>query len=85
MVVHDLNHAAHYAHHLIALHGGQVHASGRPEDVLTEELVQDVFGVGSVVIEHPVTGARLCLPLPRTPNADAGRARREEHADRRGL
>lgn len=85
MVVHDLNHAAHYAHHLIALHGGQVHASGRPEDVLTEDLVQDVFGVGSVVIEHPVTGARLCLPLPRTPNAHAGRARGEEHADRRGL
>lgn len=85
MVVHDLNHAAHYAHHLIALHGGQVHASGRPEDVLTEDLVQDVFGVGSVVIEHPVTGARLCLPLPRTPNAHAGRARWEEHADRRGL
>ncbi|MFD5215485.1 ABC transporter ATP-binding protein [Microbacterium sp. NPDC058345] len=74
MVVHDLNHAAHYAHHLIALHGGRVHASGRPEEVLTEGLVHDVFGVGSVVIEHPITGGRLCLPLPRTPTAHAGHA-----------
>jgi ABC-type cobalamin/Fe3+-siderophores transport system ATPase subunit len=71
MVVHDLNQAAHFAHHVVAVHGGRVHAAGSPEAVLTEPLIRDVFGVGSVVITHPVTQAPLCLPLPRT-RYDAG-------------
>ncbi|GAB3600551.1 ABC transporter ATP-binding protein [Microbacterium tumbae] len=72
MVLHDLNHAAHYAHHVVALHGGRVHASGTPRETLSEHLVQEVFGVSAVVIDHPVTAAPLCLPLPRSPQA--GRA-----------
>lgn len=71
MVIHDLNHAAHFAHHVVALHDGRVHAAGSPRDVLTEQLVQDVFGVGSVVLDHPVTSAPLCLPVPRTAHAGA--------------
>lgn len=78
MVVHDLNHAAHYAHHVIALHGGQVHASGTPHNVLNEQLVRDVFGVGSIVIEHPVTRAPLCLPLPRTTYAGSASIRQPD-------
>ncbi|MDG4797076.1 ABC transporter ATP-binding protein [Micromonospora sp. WMMD1082] len=71
MVVHDLNQAAHYAHHVVAVHSGRVHATGTPHEVLTEQLVKEVFGVGSVVIDHPVTHAPLVLPLPRTPYAVA--------------
>lgn len=65
MVLHDLNHAARYAHHLVALTGGEVIAQGRPETVITEEVIRRVFHVESVVIPHPVLGTPLCLPLSR--------------------
>ncbi|MBP2704315.1 ABC transporter ATP-binding protein [Microbispora sp. RL4-1S] len=63
MVLHDLNQAAQYAHHLVAVADGGVYATGSPEDLLTPELVRAVFGVESVVVPHPVTGTPLCLPI----------------------
>lgn len=65
MVLHDLNHAAQYADHLVALLDGKIVAQGRAQDVITESIVRDVFGVESRVIPHPVIGAPLCLPLRR--------------------
>lgn len=65
MVLHDLNHAAHYGDHLVALFNGKIVAQGRAQDVITESIVQAVFGVESQVIPHPVTGSPLCLPLRR--------------------
>jgi iron complex transport system ATP-binding protein len=65
MVLHDLNHAARYAHHLVALAGGAVIAQGRPEAVITEDVIRRVFQVESVVIPHPVLGTPLCLPLSK--------------------
>ncbi len=65
MVLHDLNHAAHYADHLIVLAGGQMIAQGSSHEVITEQIVRDVFGVESQVMPHPVTGKPLCLPLRR--------------------
>ena len=65
MVLHDLNHAARYAHHLVALCNGQVIAQGRPEAVITEKVIRQVFDVESLVIPHPVLGTPLCLPLSR--------------------
>lgn len=66
MVLHDLNHAARYADHLVALCAGEVIAQGRPEEVITEEVIRQVFQVESLVIPHPVLGTPLCLPLGRT-------------------
>ncbi|NLS01060.1 ABC transporter ATP-binding protein [Rhizobium sp. P38BS-XIX] len=62
MVVHDLNHAAQYADHIVAVANGGVHAAGRPADLLTPELIRTVFGVEALVIPHPVDGTPLCLP-----------------------
>lgn len=62
MVVHDLNHAAQYADHIVAVANGEVHAAGRPADLLTPELIRAVFGVEALVIPHPVDGTPLCLP-----------------------
>ncbi|WP_456696848.1 ABC transporter ATP-binding protein [Aeromicrobium sp. P5_D10] len=61
-VLHDLNHAARYATHLIAMKGGQVVAEGPPEEVVTAQTVSDVFGIESVVIADPVTGGPLVVP-----------------------
>ncbi|MFF3093192.1 ABC transporter ATP-binding protein [Streptomyces cyaneofuscatus] len=65
MVLHDLNLAARYADHLIALADGTLHAAGTPADVLTEETVRAVFGLESRVVEDPVSGRPLMLPIGR--------------------
>lgn len=65
MVLHDLNLAARYADHLIALADGRLHAAGTPEQVLTEETVRAVFGLDSRVVVDPTSGRPLMLPLGR--------------------
>ncbi len=62
MVVHDLNHASRYAHHLVALKDGTVQYEGQPEDVMTSQMLRDVFNIDADVIPDPRTGAPLCLP-----------------------
>ncbi|MFF4188768.1 ABC transporter ATP-binding protein [Streptomyces sp. NPDC001691] len=61
-VLHDLNQAARYATHLIALREGEVVASGPPSSVVTAELVERVFGVRCQVIPDPETGTPLVVP-----------------------
>ncbi|PPI41108.1 MULTISPECIES: ABC transporter ATP-binding protein [unclassified Rathayibacter] len=65
MVLHDLNMAARYADHLVAIAHGAVHASGTPAAVLTEETVLAVFGLDSRIITDPTSGTPLMLPLGR--------------------
>ncbi|WP_027944878.1 ABC transporter ATP-binding protein [Amycolatopsis taiwanensis] len=64
-VLHDLNHAARYATHLIAMRNGRVVATGSPEDVLTAQLVEDIFGLRCRVITDPETGTPLVIPAGR--------------------
>ncbi|MEU0370065.1 ABC transporter ATP-binding protein [Streptomyces sp. NPDC006283] len=61
-VLHDLNQAARYADHLVAMKAGRIVAEGRPADVVTAELVREVFGMESVVVPDPVTGSPLVVP-----------------------
>lgn len=65
MVLHDLNLAARYADHLVALADGRVHCAGAPREVFTTEMVSAVFGLDSVVIPDPTSGRPLMLPLGR--------------------
>ena len=62
MVLHDLNLAARYADHLVAMKDGEVVAAGSPSEVITVELLREVFGVEAVIITDPMTGAPLVLP-----------------------
>ncbi|MFD0143844.1 MULTISPECIES: ABC transporter ATP-binding protein [unclassified Streptomyces] len=62
LVLHDLNQAARYADHLVAMKAGRVVAEGAPADVVTADLVRDVFGLDSVVVPDPVTGSPLVVP-----------------------
>ncbi|MGW7063486.1 ABC transporter ATP-binding protein [Streptomyces sp. NPDC054904] len=70
-VLHDLNHAARYATHLIALRGGVVVAEGPPAEVVTAGLVEEVFGVRCQIIEDPETGTPLVVPAGRSARARA--------------
>ena len=65
MVLHDLNLAARYADHLVAVAGGRVHAAGAPGEVLTVDAVREVFGLESRVVPDPVSGAPMVLPIGR--------------------
>jgi iron complex transport system ATP-binding protein len=61
-VLHDLNQAARYADHLVAMKSGRIVAQGAPRDVVTADLVHEVFGLRSVVVPDPVTGDPLVVP-----------------------
>jgi iron complex transport system ATP-binding protein len=72
MVLHDLNQACRYADHLVALRDGRIHAAGAPGAVVDAELVQQVFRLPAQVIDDPVTGTPLCLPLVRRRQGELG-------------
>nr|WP_107490159.1 ABC transporter ATP-binding protein [Clavibacter michiganensis] len=61
-VLHDLNHAARYADHLIVMGDGRVVASGAPHEIVTAELVEQVFGLPCLVIDDPVSHTPLIVP-----------------------
>ena len=63
MVVHDLNHAARYAHHIIALKAGKVAATGSAREVITPAVLRDVFSVEADVMVDPRSGVPLCIPF----------------------
>lgn len=65
MVLHELNHACRYGDHMIAMKSGQVYAQGYPQQVMTEGLVREVFGLNCRVVSDPVAGTPLCIPMGR--------------------
>ena len=91
IVLHDLNLAARYADHLVAMREGRVVAEGPPSRVVTDDLVRLVFGMESRVLTDPVSGTPLVVPVGRhriaNEHASSGRWRpgrpRERAAPRR--
>ncbi|MFI6642753.1 ABC transporter ATP-binding protein [Streptomyces sp. NPDC050504] len=67
VALHDLNLAAYYCDRLYVLRDGAVTASGPPADVLTEELLAEVYGVAAEVAVHARTGAPRVTFLPGEP------------------
>ncbi|MCS6712114.1 ABC transporter ATP-binding protein [Brachybacterium sp. EF45031] len=65
IVLHDLNLAARYGDHLVAVREGRIHAQGAPEEVLTEEIVRVVFGLDARIVPDPLTGTPMVVPVPR--------------------
>jgi iron complex transport system ATP-binding protein len=68
MVLHDLNLAARYADHMLAVKGGRVVAAGTPAHVMTESHLHEVFGISARILSDPQTGTPLCVAyLPEQP------------------
>lgn len=63
MVLHDLNLAARYADTIVAMRGGRIVSQGTPAEVLTEKMLLDVFGLDARVVEDPVSGTPLVVPV----------------------
>ncbi|MEN1976275.1 ABC transporter ATP-binding protein [Cellulomonas sp. P4] len=64
-VLHDLNQAARYGTHVIAMQDGRVVAQGAPGEVITAGLVRDVFGLAARVVPDPETGTPMVVPRRR--------------------
>ncbi|WP_240371234.1 ABC transporter ATP-binding protein [Anoxybacteroides rupiense] len=62
MVLHDLNLACRYAQHIVALRDQSVYRQGKPEEVISPELVKEVFQMDCIVIRDPLFGTPLCIP-----------------------
>lgn len=62
-VLHDMIQAARHADRIILLHQGRILAEGRPAEVLTPKHLETAFGVRVTVLEDPLTGAPICLPV----------------------
>ncbi|MGO2310938.1 SIP domain-containing protein [Brachybacterium tyrofermentans] len=65
IVLHDLNLAARYADHLIAVKDGRIHVEGPPADVITEQMVRDVFALDCHIAPDPHSGTPMVLPRGR--------------------
>jgi iron complex transport system ATP-binding protein len=65
-VLHEINQAARYATHLVAMRDGRIVAQGPPREILTEQLVEEVFDVACRVIADPDSGAPVVLPRARS-------------------
>jgi len=65
MVLHDLNLAARYADRLVVMRHGRIVAEGSPTDVLTEQVVQEAFGLTARIIADPVCGSPMVVPIGR--------------------
>jgi iron complex transport system ATP-binding protein len=66
LVLHDLSTACRHADHLVAMRDGRVVAEGPPGDVVTTELVRDLYEVEAVVLRDPTTGSPVVCPVRRT-------------------
>lgn len=64
-VLHDLNQACRYATHLIALRDGKIVAEGAPKEIVSPELIERIYGMRCMIIDDPVAGTPLVVPLGR--------------------
>ncbi|MEK4299865.1 ABC transporter ATP-binding protein [Oceanobacillus sp. FSL W8-0428] len=65
MVLHDLNLASRYAHHIIAIKDKKVYAQGKPEDTISADLVSAVFRMRCNIACDPIFGTPMCIPHGR--------------------
>lgn len=70
MVVHDLNHATRYAHHMVAIKAGTVVSEGSPQEVVTRDMLREVFGIEADILTDPRTGVPLCIPYGLAANRE---------------
>ena len=70
-VLHDLNQAARYATHLIAMKDGRIIAQGAPSEIVTADMVLEVFGLRCRILTDPESGTPLVIPLASRTRAAA--------------
>ena len=62
VVLHDIAQAARYGDRLVVMHAGRIVAEGKPADVVTPELLREVYGLECAVYPDPVSGTPVVTP-----------------------
>ncbi|MFD4429047.1 ABC transporter ATP-binding protein [Nocardia sp. NPDC058497] len=63
MVLHDLNLAIRYSDELVVMCAGRIVAQGKPAEIVTAELLAEVFGLEATVLTDPVSGRPMIVPI----------------------
>lgn len=63
VVLHELNQACRYASNLIAMRDGEIIAQGKPSEIVTAELIEQVYALKSVIIPDPIAGTPMVVPI----------------------
>ena len=72
MAIHDLTLAAQYCNRIILLKDGVCYAQGSPEEVLTGKNVLKGYGAQVIILDHPMSGMPVVLPVPGQARVDGG-------------
>lgn len=67
MVIHDLSSACRYADHLVAMRQGRIVAEGTPEEIVSSDLVERLYGVRCTLLRDPHSGTPLIAGVERLP------------------
>ena len=62
VALHDLNLAAQYCDRLVLIDNGRVHSEGKPGEVINADNIRKVYGSGSHIYSHPLSGLPVVLP-----------------------
>lgn len=65
MVLHDLNLAARYADYLIVVSNQKIYSCGTPEEVITKQMLEDVFSLKAEIEKDTLTGTPICVPYSK--------------------
>ncbi|HIW88661.1 MAG TPA: ABC transporter ATP-binding protein [Candidatus Ligilactobacillus excrementipullorum] len=63
LILHDINLAARYADKLFALKDGALVTEGTPEKVVKTDLIKEVFGLNSLIVEDPIVHSPMVVPI----------------------
>ena len=61
MVIHELNNAARFAHHMIGIKKGKICCEGSPDEVMTKENLRELFNIDSEIVKDPRTKKPVCI------------------------
>lgn len=61
MVLHDLNLAARFSDHIIAISKGNIIKAGTPKEVMTSSVLREVFQIDAKIVEENETGRPVCI------------------------
>ncbi|WP_223594514.1 ABC transporter ATP-binding protein [Neobacillus bataviensis] len=61
MVIHDLNHASRFSHHMVAMREGKLVKEGTADEVMTHEVLKIVFQIDAEIVKDSRTQKPVCL------------------------